>query len=52
MPKGRGASRAFAIATAQCIKMGKTGFKKGSAGQKCRSRVAEAVVRPRGRKGG
>lgn len=45
MPTGKGASRAFAIATAQAEKEGYHSFKKGTAGYERRSQIAEAVAR-------
>jgi hypothetical protein len=45
MPTGKGAARAFAIATQACKKRGMTDFSAGSSGDKCRSRVAEGVAR-------
>lgn len=50
MPYGPRASKAFAIATAQCKKMGMHKFKKGSAGYSCRSRIAEAYAEKKARK--
>ena len=44
MPTGKGASRAFRIATAACQKRGLKSFKKGSPGQACRGRLAEKVA--------
>lgn len=43
MPYGKGASKAFAIATAQAKKKGYTSFKKGSRGYEMRSKIAEAI---------
>ncbi len=45
MPTGPGASRAFAIATAACKRMGSKSFKKGTKGDACRGRIAERVAR-------
>lgn len=45
MPSGRGASKIFAIATAQAEKEGYHSFKKGSAGYNKRSQIAEAMAR-------
>jgi len=50
MPKGPGASRAFAIATASCKKSGMKSFKKGSKGDSCRKKRAEGVARTRSHK--
>lgn len=33
----------MAIATAQCKKKGHKSFKKGSAGEKCRERIAQGI---------
>lgn len=40
----------FAIATAACQKKGHKSFKKGTAGDKCRKKVAEGVARSRRKK--
>lgn len=44
MPTGKGATRAFKIATAQAKKSGAKSFKKGSRGAVLRGQIAEAIA--------
>lgn len=44
MPKGKGAAKAFKIATAQAKKSGVKSFKKGSKGAMKRGQIAEAIA--------
>lgn len=50
MPSGKGAARAFRIATAACKEKGITSFKPGTMGAQCRGHIAEAVARHRAAK--
>lgn len=44
MPTGKGASKAFRMATGVCKKRGFTDFSDGTPGAACRSKLAEKIA--------
>ena len=50
MPYGKGAAKAFKMATGSCQRSGLKSFKKGSAGDACRKKRAEGIAKTRKRR--